>query len=237
MEYIGFVQYGNMFPYRTKFKEIGTEIRIKKGEDILPFLKSRDLAIYLDSGLLYFRLCRPDGTYMQLMAFHSGVVLPLFEPEPFLPYNDIQMLVAARGEVTGFVFPIQYYKKMRMTDAEFLRLLDRQWSRVTSYLYVTQILYRDGECITRTSNLLFHVFSYKDYNTDVFPITQEELAYTINASKSQVKRALTCLKDEGGIELQYEQIVIKDISVIEKYISESMRVEEHSRRINRIHKK
>lgn len=228
MKYVGFVQYGTMFSYRMSIKKLGMKIKIEKGKDIMPYLKEKNMAIYIDSGMLYFRLYRPNGTYVQLMAFNSGVILPLFEPRKDFLYSDIEMLVAAREEVTGFVFPMRYYMYMKKTDLEFAKLLNEQWMNITSYLCVAQILYRDGECLTRVSNLLFHVYFYKDYDSKVFPINQEELAYTVNASKSQVKRALTCLRDEGGIELQYEQIIIKDISIIEKHISDSMRAEELS---------
>lgn len=228
MKYVGFVQYGTMFSYRMSIKKVGTKIKIEKGKDIMPYLKEKNMAIYLDSGMLYFRLSKPDGTYVQLMAFNSGVILPLFEPRKEFFYKDIEMLVAARGDVTGFVFPMKDYMYMKETDLEFTRMLNEQWINTTSYLCVAQILYRDGECLTRVSNLLFHVYLYKDYDSKVFPINQEELAYTVNASKSQVKRALACLRDEGGIELQYEQIIIKNIYVIEKHISDSMRAEELS---------
>ena len=55
---------------------------------------------------------------------------------------------------------------------------------------------------------------------------QEELASTVNVSKSQVKRALSQLKEEGGIELLYGRIRIRDIRIVEQYISESLRMEE-----------
>lgn len=79
MGYVGFVQYGNMFPYRKKIKEVGKKVWFSKGEDIVPYLRKNRLAIYLETGLLYFRLYRPNGTYIQVMAFHYGTVLPLFE--------------------------------------------------------------------------------------------------------------------------------------------------------------
>lgn len=123
-----------------------------------------------------------------------------------MPYHEIQMLVPARGDVTGFVFPMKWYHMMRKKDPEFMRLLDEQWMQATSYLYMSQILYRDGECITRISYLLYHVYYYKDYDAEVFPISQEELAYTVNASKSQFKRALTYLKNEGELSCNMKKL-------------------------------
>ncbi len=226
MDYIGFVQYGEMFEYRNKIKEIGVKIKFKKGTDVLPFLKNKDSVIYIDTGMLYFRLWKPDGSYIQLMAYNEGNVVPLFSTRERLPYDDIQMLVAARDDVTGFVFQRNEYRQLREADSRFSRLLDRQAKRTSSYLMVSQILYRDGACITRISNLLCHVYYYKDYNPEIFPMGQEELACTVGESRSQVKRALAQLKNEGAVELKYEQIIIRDISIIKKYVSDSMWIEE-----------
>lgn len=104
MDYIGFVQYGGMFEYRDKIKEISVKMSFKKGTDVFPFLKSRDSILYIDTGMLYFRLYKPDGLYIQLMAYKEGNIVPLFGMPGNVPYHDIQMLVAARGTVTGFVF-------------------------------------------------------------------------------------------------------------------------------------
>ncbi len=226
MDYVGFVQYGEMFEYRDKIKEIGMRMNFKKGTDVAPFLKSKNSALYIDTGILYFRLCKPDGLYIQLMAYKKGIILSSFNMGEKIPYSDIQMLVAARGDVTGFVFPITEYQRLKETDARFAQLSDMQALKTNSYLLVSQILYRDGECITRICNLLCHVYYYKDYAPEIFPISQEELACTVCASKSQVKRALSRLKSAGAIELNYEQIVIKDISIIKRYVSDSMRIEE-----------
>lgn len=54
----------------------------------------------------------------------------------------------------------------------------------------------------------------------------EMFEYRNKESKSQVKRALSRLRNEGAVELKYEHIVIKDISIIKKYISDSMWTEE-----------
>lgn len=226
MDYIGFVQYGEMFEYRNKIKKTGVKMSFEKGTDVYPFLKRRDSVIYIDTGMLYFRLFKPDGLYIQLMAFNEGNVLPLFNTLGEGPYGDMQMLVAARGTVTGYVLQRAEYRRWREKDSRFARLVDEQERKIFSYLYVSQILYRDGPCITRISNLLCHVYYYKDYEREIFPIGQEELACTVGESKSQVKRALSRLRNEGAVELKYEQIVIKDISIIKKYISDSMWTEE-----------
>lgn len=134
------------------------------------------------------------------------------------------MLVAARGEVSGFMLPIETYYQWKKEDSQFANLLHKQLAKTTAYLSVSHILYRDGECITRICNLLYHAYTYKDYDQQILPMGQEELAYTVNSSKSQVKRALGQLRQEGGIKLQYAQIIITDIAVIEQYISESARV-------------
>ena len=225
MEYIGFVQFGDMFEYRSKVKEIGKIMSFKRGIDVLPFLKRNDLVLYIDTGMLYYRLCKPDGTYLQLMAYKEGNILPVFQLEEEMVYSDVQMLVAARGDVTGFVFSRSEFRKLRETEKRFADLLQTQVKKTHSYLLLSQLLYRDGTCITRISNLLYHVYCYKDYDSEIFPIGQEELACTIGVSKSQVKRALSQLKYEGAIELKYEQIVIKDISIIKKHVSDSMQIE------------
>lgn len=233
MDYIGFVQYGTMFEYREEIKKHGKEHVFKKGENLIPYLTKKDELFYLDTGIVYLRLCKPNGIYSQLMAFRPGTILPFIGAKREFPYCDLQMLVAARGEVRGFLISRNYFKRKRKNDSRFGGLLEQQWMRSLEYLYVSQLLYREGEAITRISNMLYHVYYYKDYDAHVFPMGQEELACTVNVSVSQVKRALTQLKNEDAIELKYEQIIIKDIDCIKSHISDSIRLEENVREVEK----
>lgn len=63
-------------------------------------------------------------------------------------------------------------------------------------------------------------------NQDTLVMGQEELAGIVNSSRSQVKRALMKLRQEGGIMMQCRKTVIVDIAVIEKYVSENIQIEE-----------
>lgn len=119
-----------------------------------------------------------------------------------------------------------YFIRKKKSDMRFSELIEKQWLRSMEYLYVSQLLYREGDGITRISNLLYHVYRYKNHDSEIFQIGQEELAYTVNISVSQVKRALAQLRREGAIELRYEKIIIKDIEVITSHISEAIRMEE-----------
>lgn len=47
------------------------------------------------------------------------------------------------------------------------------------------------------------------------------MASTVNISAIQAKRALVQLKEEGVIELKCEEIIIKNIEVVKKHISET----------------
>ena len=226
MEYIGFVQYGELKEYREKLESMGRKAVFQKGTDVARQLWQKHCGFYLDSGLLYLRLYKADGDYLQVIAFNEGTVFPLYDMRESFQYVDVKMLVAARGEVSGFLIPIQDFYKLKEADHRFAALLERQLSKTAASLSVSQILYRDGECITRICNLLFHTYHHKDYEAEVLPMWQEELASTVNVSKSQVKRALSQLKEEGGIELLYGRIRIRDIRIVEQYISESLRMEE-----------
>lgn len=222
MEHTGFVHYGELWEYRNYFKEKGNRIVFPKGTDIVPYLRGRRQAFFVEQGILYFRIFKMDGEYLQVMAFKKGSVFPVFDIRSNFFDADIEMLVAARKEVAGYLLPIEQYYKLKAQDSRFSGLLDRQLSKITAYLSVSQIMYRDGKCITRICNFLYHAFLNKDYRPEILPMGQEELACTVNVSKSQVKRALSQLRKEKGIEIEYEKIVIKDIRIIEKYISESI---------------
>lgn len=228
MKYLGFVQYGNLLEYRKYIKRIGTPVTYEKGTDVIPILRKSHQAFYLDTGLLYLRLFKPDGLYIQLAAFQAGTIMPLFDfPEvEDLYYGDAQMLVAVRGAITGYCFPMKEYHRLKAEDDRFRYLMALQHAQVTSYLCIEQMLYRDGPCIMRISNLLFHCWLYKDYEEDIFPTSQEELACIVNESKSQVKRAISRLAEEGGIVQEYGQLRIVDAEILKKYISDSMLAEE-----------
>ena len=58
---------------------------------------------------------------------------------------------------------------------------------------------------------------------------QEELASTVNISAIQAKRALVQLKEEGVIELKCEEIIIKNIEVVKKHISETLYTQEEQK--------
>lgn len=59
---------------------------------------------------------------------------------------------------------------------------------------------------------------------------QEELASTVNISAIQAKRALAQLKEEGGaIELKCGEIIIKNIEVVKKHISETLYTQEEQK--------
>jgi hypothetical protein len=58
---------------------------------------------------------------------------------------------------------------------------------------------------------------------------QEELASTVNISAIQEKRALVQLKEEGVIELKCEEIIIKNIEVVKKHISETLYTQEEQK--------
>lgn len=55
------------------------------------------------------------------------------------------------------------------------------------------------------------------------------MASTVNISAIQAKRALVQLKEEGVIELKCEEIIIKNIEVVKKYISETMYTQEEQK--------
>ena len=233
MEYVGFVQYGTMMEFRDELRQQGEERSFKKGENLIPYLTKNDKLFYLDTGIVYLRLYKPDGSYFQLMAFLPGTILPFINLNRNFPYSDLQMLVAAREEVSGFVFPREYFRKKRKTDIRFAELLEQQWMKSIEYLYVSQLLYREGDAVTRISNLLYHVHKYKNYDAHIFPMGQEELANTVNISVSQAKRALAQLKEEEAIELKYGEIIIKNIEVVKKHISETLYIQEEQKEIKR----
>ena len=52
------------------------------------------------------------------------------------------------------------------------------------------------------------------------------MASTVNISAIQEKRALVQLKEEGVIELKCEEIIIKNIEVVKKHISETLYTQE-----------
>ena len=58
---------------------------------------------------------------------------------------------------------------------------------------------------------------------------QEELASTVNISAIQAKRALAQLKEEGAIELKCGEIIIKNIEVVKKLISETLYTQEEQK--------
>ena len=58
---------------------------------------------------------------------------------------------------------------------------------------------------------------------------QEELASTVNISAIQAKRALAQLKEEGSIELKCGEIIIKNIEVVKKHISETLYTQEEQK--------
>ena len=62
---------------------------------------------------------------------------------------------------------------------------------------------------------------------------QEELTSTVNISVSQAKRALAQLKEEEAIELKYGEIIIKNIEVVKKHISETLYIQEEQKEIKR----
>ena len=149
MEYVGFVQYGTMMEFRDELRQQGEERSFKKGENLIPYLTKNDKLFYLDTGIVYLRLYKPDGSYSQLMAFLPGTILPFINLNRNFPYSDLQMLVAAREEVSGFVFPREYFRKKRKTDIQFAELLEQQWMKSIEYLYVLQLLYREGDAVSR----------------------------------------------------------------------------------------
>ena len=55
------------------------------------------------------------------------------------------------------------------------------------------------------------------------------MASTVNISAIQAKRALTQLKEEGAIELKCGEIIIKNIEVVKKHISETLYTQEEQR--------
>jgi len=55
------------------------------------------------------------------------------------------------------------------------------------------------------------------------------LASTVNISAIQAKRALVQLKEEGVIELKCEEIIIKNIEVVKKHISETLYTQEEQK--------
>lgn len=58
---------------------------------------------------------------------------------------------------------------------------------------------------------------------------QEELASTVNISAIQAKRALAQLKEEWAIELKCGEIIIKNIEVVKKHISETLYTQEEQK--------
>lgn len=55
------------------------------------------------------------------------------------------------------------------------------------------------------------------------------MASTVNISAIQEKRALVQLKEEGVIELKCEEIIIKNIEVVKKHISETLYTQEEQK--------
>ena len=55
------------------------------------------------------------------------------------------------------------------------------------------------------------------------------MASTVNISAIHAKRALVQLKEEGVIELKCEEIIIKNIEVVKKYISETLYTQEEQK--------
>lgn len=55
------------------------------------------------------------------------------------------------------------------------------------------------------------------------------MASTVNISAIQAKRALVQLKEEGVIELKCEEIIIKNIEVVKKHISETLYTQEEQK--------
>ena len=55
------------------------------------------------------------------------------------------------------------------------------------------------------------------------------MASTVNISAIQAKRALVQLKEEGVIELKCEEIIIKNIEVVKKHISETLYTHEEQK--------
>ena len=52
------------------------------------------------------------------------------------------------------------------------------------------------------------------------------MASTVNISAIQAKRALVQLKEEGVIEMKCDEIIIKNIEVVKKHISETLFTQE-----------
>ena len=55
------------------------------------------------------------------------------------------------------------------------------------------------------------------------------MASTVNISAIQAKRELVQLKEEGVIELKCEEIIIKNIEVVKKHISETLYTQEEQK--------
>ena len=55
------------------------------------------------------------------------------------------------------------------------------------------------------------------------------MASTVYISAIQEKRALVQLKEEGVIELKCEEIIIKNIEVVKKHISETLYTQEEQK--------
>ena len=55
------------------------------------------------------------------------------------------------------------------------------------------------------------------------------MASTVNISAIQAKRALVQLIEEGVIELKCEEIIIKNIEVVKKHISETLYTQEEQK--------
>ena len=55
------------------------------------------------------------------------------------------------------------------------------------------------------------------------------MASTVNISAIQAKRALVQLKEEGVIEPKCEEIIIKNIEVVKKHISETLYTQEEQK--------
>ena len=55
------------------------------------------------------------------------------------------------------------------------------------------------------------------------------MASTVNISAIQAKRSLVQLKEEGVIELKCEEIIIKNIEVVKKHISETLYTQEEQK--------
>lgn len=226
MNVIGYIQQGEFSEYKGKIQQEGMPVRFRKGTDVVPFLRKHHQAFYIVSGKLYLRLAKADGSYTQLMAFDKGSMFPLYDMKEEFWYSEVKMLVAARGEVMGYTIPIETYYSWKQEDRHFAELLNRQLAKTAAYLSVSHILYRDGECITRVCNLMYHAYYYRKQHPDTLLMGQEELAGIVNSSKSQVKRALMQLRKEGGIVMQCRKTVITDIAVIERHVSENIRTEE-----------